>query len=164
MLRRLQNNAKINTYLCSNAKSMQGISSQGKVFLHFLQRRKSLIFNPYHGILSFVLSDIHVDRFEKRMFPFWGILRIGYDALIGSAYFLVHEVMGLSPISLDPFLNGVPCSQFRGTRFRATWLLDRQILYGFHLPCREEGKRISKKRKRMSEAFPSDIRFSFSLS
>lgn len=147
MLRWLQKNAKINTYLRSNAKSMQGISSQGKVFLHCLQRRKSLIFNPYHGILSFVLSDIHVDRFEKRMFPFWGILRIGYDALIGSAYFLVHEVVGLIPIPQDSFLNGVSCSQFRGTRFRATWLPNRQIFHGFHLPCHEEGKRISIKKK-----------------
>ena len=74
VLRRLQNSAKINTYLRSNAKSMQGVSSQGGVFPHCLQRRKSLISNPYHGIFSFVLSSIHVDRFEKRNFRsggFW---------------------------------------------------------------------------------------------
>ena len=147
MLWRPQNSAKINTYLRSNAKSVQGISSQGKTCPHCLQRRKSLIFNPYQGIFPFVLSSIHVDRFEKQMFPFQGILRTEYDALIESACFLVHEVMGLSPISLDSFLNGVPCSQFRGTWFRATWLLDRQILHRFHSPCREERKRISIKKK-----------------
>lgn len=147
MLRRPQNSAKINTYLRSNAKSAEEISSQGKACPHCLQRRKSLIFNPYHGIFLFVLSDILVDRFEKQMFPFQGILRTEYDALIESAYFSVHEVMGLSPISLDSFLNGVPCSQFRGTRFRATWLPNRQIFHGFHLPCREKGKSISIKTK-----------------
>lgn len=83
----------------------------------------------------------------KAKFPVWGIPRTEYDALIESAYFPVHEVMGLSPISLDPFLNGVPCSQFRGTRFRATWLPNRQIFHGFHLPCREEAKSISIKTK-----------------
>ena len=98
VLRRPQNSAKINTYLRSNAKSVQGVSSQGEVFPHCLQRRKSLIFNPYHGIFSFVLSNLHVDRFEKRMFPVWGIPRTEYDALIESAYFPVYEVMGLSPI------------------------------------------------------------------
>ena len=98
MLRWPQNSAKINTYLRSNDKSVEGLSSHGKACPHCLQRRKSLIFNPYHGIFSFVLSSIHVDRFEKRMFPVWGILRIGYDALIGSAHFLVREVMGLCPI------------------------------------------------------------------
>jgi len=58
VLRRLQNSAKINTYLRSNAKSIQGVLSQGEVFPHCLQQRKSMIFNPYHGIFSFVLSDI----------------------------------------------------------------------------------------------------------
>ena len=98
MLRWPQNSAKINTYLRSKAKSVQGVSSQGEVFPHCLQQRKSLIFNPYHGIFSFVLSNLHVDRFEKRMFPVWGIPRTEYDALIESAYFPVYEVMGLSPI------------------------------------------------------------------
>lgn len=162
MLRRPQNSAKINTYLRSNAKSMQGVSSQGEVFPHCLQRRKSLIFNPYHGIFSFVLSSIHVDRFEKRMFPVRGIPRTEYDALIESAYFPVHEVMGLSPISLDPFLNGVPCSQFRGTRFRATWLPNRQIFHGFHLPCREEGKSVFIKTKSgCLRYFPRTSAFAF---
>ena len=110
-------------------------------------RRSLSSVRRYHGIFSFVLSSIHVDRFEKRMLPFWEILRTEYDALIESAYFPVHEVMGLSPFSLDSFLNGVPCSQFRGTRFRATWLLKRQIFHGFHLPCREEEKSISIKKK-----------------
>ena len=68
MLRWPQNSAKINTYLRSNAKSAEGISSQGDACPNCLQGRKSLIFNPYHGIFSFVLSDIHVDRFQKRNF------------------------------------------------------------------------------------------------
>ena len=93
VLRRLQNNAKINTYLRYNAKSVQGVSSQGGGLPTLLTAKKILDFQPLSRHI-FVRSVYHSCRqIWKAKFPFWGILRTEYDALIESAYFLVHEVM-----------------------------------------------------------------------
>ena len=59
---RFRADAKIDTYLHSEAESLQGVLS---VRLRRLQRRNSLIFNPYHNMFSFVLAAIRVDRCEK---------------------------------------------------------------------------------------------------
>ena len=164
MLRRLQNNAKINTYLRYNAKSVQGVSSQGEACPHCLQRRKSLIFNPYHGIFSFVLSIIHVDRFEKRNFRsggFWepNTMRWSNQHI----FWFTKSWIKSDSIRFFPERRSVlTVSRHTISRNLASGSANISRI-PFALPRRGK-KNIYKNKKRMSGAFPSDIRFRFSSS